>query len=62
MNTDKEYIYKDIADKIIKSYYDVYNYLGFGYLEKVYKKSPSFEKICENLLNPSHLCANFNKY
>lgn len=49
MNTDKEYIYKDIADKIIKSYYDVYNYLGFGYLEKVYKNlqvSKKSVKIC----------------
>lgn len=36
MNTDKDLLHKDITDKIIKTYYTVYNNLGFGFLEKVY--------------------------
>jgi GxxExxY protein len=31
--------HKDITDKIIKTFYKVYNELGFGFLEKVYEKS-----------------------
>lgn len=31
--------HKDITDKIIGSFYDVYNELGFGFLEKVYENS-----------------------
>ena len=32
-----EIIYKEITEKIIKSFYAVYNELGFGFLEKVYQ-------------------------
>ena len=28
--------HKDITDKIIKAFYDVYNELGFGFLESIY--------------------------
>jgi GxxExxY protein len=31
-----EYLHEDITDKIIKAYYNVYNTLGYGFLEKVY--------------------------
>lgn len=31
--------YSKITDKIIKAYYNVYNSLGYGFLEKVYEKS-----------------------
>jgi GxxExxY protein len=30
------YLYQDITDKIIKAFYNVYNSLGYGFLEKVY--------------------------
>ena len=34
-----EYLHKDITEKIISAFYKVYNTLGFGFLEKVYKKA-----------------------
>ena len=38
-------LHKDITDKIIKSFYNVYNEHGFGFLEKVYQNSLYFELI-----------------
>ena len=43
INTDKDYLYKDITDKIINCFYEVYKILGFGFLEKVYQKSLKLE-------------------
>ena len=34
---------KDITNKIIEAYYDVYNILGFGFLEKVYQNAMFLE-------------------
>lgn len=31
-----ELLHKDITDSILKTFYDVYNELGYGFLEKVY--------------------------
>lgn len=31
--------YKDITDKILKSFYKVYNTLGYGFLESVYERA-----------------------
>ncbi len=39
MNTEKELLYKDITDKILASAFEVYNYLGYGFLEKVYENA-----------------------
>jgi len=39
----KNYLHSDITDKIIRAYYNVYNTLGFGFLEKVYEKSMLIE-------------------
>lgn len=36
-------LYSNITDKIIKAYYQVYNRLGYGFLEKVYEKSLAIE-------------------
>ena len=30
------YLHQDLTQKIIKAFYDVYNTLGYGFLEKVY--------------------------
>ncbi len=35
----KEILEKELTNKIIKSFYDVYNKLGYGFLEKIYEKS-----------------------
>ena len=32
-------IHKELSGKIIKAYYNVYNQLGYGFLEKVYEKA-----------------------
>lgn len=32
-------LHKDLSNKILKVYYDVYNELGYGFLEKVYQNS-----------------------
>ncbi len=38
METDK-FKYKEIADVILRSFYEVYNELGTGFLESVYEKA-----------------------
>lgn len=37
------YKYSNITDIIIKAYYNVYNKLGYGFLEKVYENSMMLE-------------------
>ena len=34
-----DYLYTDDTEKILKAFYDVYNELGYGFLEKVYKNA-----------------------
>jgi len=36
-------LYSDITDKALKAYYNVYNRLGFGFLEKVYENAMLME-------------------
>jgi GxxExxY protein len=46
--TDKEdYKHKDLSEKIIMAFYNVYNTLGYGFLEKVYENALmiEFERI-----------------
>jgi GxxExxY protein len=38
-----ELIHKELTDAILKVYYDVYNELGYGFLEKVYQNSMYLE-------------------
>ncbi|MEE9165792.1 MAG: GxxExxY protein [Nitrospinota bacterium] len=38
-----EYLYEDLAKKIIKCFYEVYDELGNGFLESVYEKSLMIE-------------------
>jgi GxxExxY protein len=38
-----EFKHKDITDKIIRAFYNVYNTLGYGFLEKVYENSMLLE-------------------
>jgi len=40
---NNKYLHSDITDKIIKAYYQVYNTLGYGFLEKVYENSMFLE-------------------
>ena len=34
-----ELLHKDLTDRILKAYFDVYNELGYGFLEKVYQNA-----------------------
>ena len=34
-----ELLHKDLTDQILKAFYNVYNELGFGFLEKVYQNA-----------------------
>lgn len=47
-----ELLHKEITDKIIKAYFNVYNELSFGFLEKVYERSMLIE-LKSNGLNCS---------
>ena len=38
-----QYLHQDITDKIIKAFYNVYNRLGYGFLEKVYENAMMIE-------------------
>ena len=35
--------YENLTGRIIKAFYDVYNELGYGFLEKVYENAVAFE-------------------
>jgi len=35
----KEYFHVELTDKIIEAFYNVYNELGFGFLENVYQNA-----------------------
>ena len=39
MSTDIFMIHKETTDKILKGFYNVYNTLGYGFLEKVYENA-----------------------
>ncbi len=44
MNADcQDFKYTDLTEKIIKAFYQVYNNLGYGFLEKVYEKAMLIE-------------------
>lgn len=38
-----EFKHKDLSEKIIKAFYTVYNTLGYGFLEKVYRNAMTIE-------------------
>ncbi|MCB0531580.1 MAG: GxxExxY protein [Saprospiraceae bacterium] len=38
-----ELLHKDLVDLILKAFYDVYNELGYGFLEKVYQNAMYWE-------------------
>ena len=44
MNTDfQDFKKKELTDRIIRAFYNVYNSLGYGFLEKVYENAMVFE-------------------
>ena len=45
-----QYLHQDITDRIIKCFYEVYNTLGYGFLEKVYERSMLIELIQVKLI------------
>ena len=49
-------LHKDISNRIIKCFYDVYNSLGYGFLEKVYENA-----LCIELKKAGLNCATQRK-
>jgi GxxExxY protein len=45
-----EYLHQDLTEKIIKCFYEVYNKLGFGFLEKVYERALCIELSANGLV------------
>lgn len=45
-----EYLHKELTERIIKCFYEVYNTLGYGFLEKVYEHALMLELSKEGLL------------
>ncbi len=43
MAVDEFYKHSEITDKIIRAFYNVYNKLGYGFLEKVYENAMMIE-------------------
>jgi GxxExxY protein len=44
-----DYKHTEITDKIIKAFYTVYNTLGYGFLEKVYRNAMAIELRAQGL-------------
>jgi GxxExxY protein len=58
-NTDKaKFIHEEITSKIIEAFYNVYNKLGFGFLEKVYHNAMEIElsKYFDSIENQKSIC------
>ncbi len=50
MNADyQDFKYVELTEKIIEIYYRVYNKLGYGFLEKIYKNAMMIEFKKENI-------------
>lgn len=43
-------LHKELTEKILKAYFDVYNKLGYGFLEKVYENALFIELSAVGLL------------
>ena len=43
MNNEINYLHSNTTEIILKCYFDVYNKLGFGFLEKVYENAMLIE-------------------
>jgi GxxExxY protein len=48
--TDFMLLHEDITEKILKCYYEVYNSLGYGFLEKVYENALMIEIAASGLI------------
>lgn len=43
MKTDNNYLHSELSNQILKAFYNVYNTLGYGFLEKVYENAMIIE-------------------
>ena len=44
-----EYLHQNITERIIRCFYEVYNNLGYGFLEKVYEHAMMIELVRNGL-------------
>jgi GxxExxY protein len=55
-------LHKELTDKILKAFYEVYNELGYGFREKVYQNALYFELLDRGFkVTPQKRCAVFYK-
>lgn len=52
LHNPEDLLLKDLTDDIIKSYYKVYNTLGYGFLEQVYQNALYFELLKNHQCQP----------
>ncbi len=62
-------LYEELTQQIIKCYYNVYNSLGYGFLEKVYEnalaielKSAGLESQCQHKIDVFYKASNVGSY
>lgn len=60
----KSYPHSEITEKIIKVFYEVYNELGYGFLEKVYERAMFYalQDAGFNTVSQYPLSVNFREY
>jgi len=44
-----DYLHQDVTERIIRCFYEVYNTLGYGFLEKVYERAMVKELVADGL-------------
>ena len=47
---EEQFPHKELIERIIGSAFEVYNHLGFGYLEKVYQKAMQVELLRHGIM------------
>lgn len=55
-----ELLYKELTQKIINVFYEVYNTLGYGFLEKVYENAMLYELELRGLKTDKQIPINVN--
>ena len=64
-----ELLHKELTDRILKAYFDVYNELGYGFLEKVYQnalfielKSREFKVVAQKQIKVNYKAYEVGEY
>ena len=58
MAIDAKYKHSELTDIVIKTFYEVYNELGYGFAEVVYRNSLQIALLEKGLDKPPGICYN----